>query len=580
MDDYQINLIRLDSSDPQQQLSGLSFFAVLKETELSDEVMDKLIELSENASSQVAEVAGSIISQTVTKREHKALEAIVIKKLRSDNPEKLTMRDFDWSVKLKTKPLKKALESYLEKCTDPIHVSWLVKNLPKHYPDHQQVAILKSFLTWGDDRIVANTIEGLEYLKDADTTHLFIKMLLHPSHRVRAMAAKALAMVNPESTQVVIEQMLQKIDEPDMIKAACYAIKNLKCPEQFLKSLIPLLEIKQIKESAINTVAWIIFQQVSDMLKASGFEVDNTKKAAVINSVVEELKKQCCRNCFYALEQLSEPDTCNIRTEEKDIRLIIPKVEPENAKQIAEKNKRKTLSFFARLIYRPTSEDIKLVSFKSAYIPFWHIVAQANVEYVREKPFKMNFEENVKEIKIGDNYYKIDNNTLDLPVHEKCNYEKTGEICLDAVNSEKVSLKYVDCEHKPPSPENDKDQDINFVTAKVKAATILRDLIHDLMSPLKAIEIIEQKVLIKKLLLYYRPVYCFEYYWEDKDKKLVVEVDGVTGKISQGRNFKTMQKAAVSQNHLFDIGADAIGLVIPGGEIAAKLALALMGKRK
>ena len=106
-------------------------------------------------------------------------------------------------------------------------------------------------------------------------------------------------------------------------------------------------------------------------------------------------------------------------------------------------------------------------------------------------------------------------------------------------------------------------------------------MIFDTMKPLKAIEIITQSLKIEKLNLCFRPVYVYEYTWEAKNQHVVFEIDAITGKVSEGRVLgKSNEGEFLSEASLFDIGADAIGLVVPGGEIAAKIARAFIGKHK
>jgi hypothetical protein len=53
----------------------------------------------------------------------------------------------------------------------------------------------------------------------------------------------------------------------------------------------------------------------------------------------------------------------------------------------------------------------------------------------------------------------------------------------------------------------------------------------------------------------------------------VVEVDALTGETTTANALKVSQLTRmVSRDALFDIGADTVGLLVPGGGIAVKLA--------
>ena len=59
-----------------------------------------------------------------------------------------------------------------------------------------------------------------------------------------------------------------------------------------------------------------------------------------------------------------------------------------------------------------------------------------------------------------------------------------------------------------------------------------------------------------------------------------MELDGVTGAISSGsRVFTEYLGKALDQDFLFDIGADAAGMLVPGGSIAVKAARKYMSKK-
>jgi hypothetical protein len=84
-------------------------------------------------------------------------------------------------------------------------------------------------------------------------------------------------------------------------------------------------------------------------------------------------------------------------------------------------------------------------------------------------------------------------------------------------------------------------------------------------------------------VLFRSPVYAFEYDWTSKGKRSVIEFDALTGDANPG-GTKLSDKfgGIVTRDLLFDVTADAIGLVVPGGSIAVKLVKAVVdkGKRK
>ena len=57
-----------------------------------------------------------------------------------------------------------------------------------------------------------------------------------------------------------------------------------------------------------------------------------------------------------------------------------------------------------------------------------------------------------------------------------------------------------------------------------------------------------------------------------------MEVDALTGEVKTATSLKMQITRRVSRDALFDIGADTVGLLIPGGSIAVKLVRVALDK--
>jgi hypothetical protein len=111
------------------------------------------------------------------------------------------------------------------------------------------------------------------------------------------------------------------------------------------------------------------------------------------------------------------------------------------------------------------------------------------------------------------------------------------------------------------------------VPPEQRASAIVRQLLAKLMRPLQADTVFEESLAVEALELYYRPIWAFEFHHPAKDKRGVVEVDALTGETRTATALKVSHLTRmVSKDALFDIGADTVGLIVPGGSIAVKLA--------
>ncbi len=110
------------------------------------------------------------------------------------------------------------------------------------------------------------------------------------------------------------------------------------------------------------------------------------------------------------------------------------------------------------------------------------------------------------------------------------------------------------------------------VPPEIRASFVMRQALQVMLKPVQADVIFEEVVTVEAIDLYYRPIFAFEFRWKPKDKTAVAEFDGVTGDMRNAKSLRQQMNIPISRDALFDIGADTIGMIVPGGNIAVKLA--------
>jgi hypothetical protein len=85
---------------------------------------------------------------------------------------------------------------------------------------------------------------------------------------------------------------------------------------------------------------------------------------------------------------------------------------------------------------------------------------------------------------------------------------------------------------------------------------------------------------IKRLTLYFRPSYAFEFKERSTGKVRVLEVDAVTGQVRAGSVFKREMVEVFSESEVFKIGRDVALALVPGGEAAKVLVTRIVEKQK
>lgn len=239
-------------------------------------------------------------------------------------------------------------------------------------------------------------------------------------------------------------------------------------------------------------------------------------------------------------------------------------------------------SGLSSLLSRPKGEDIKITYEEKRYEPFWLIEFRTSYAYDRLRKFPVQISgPEVQSVTIANlNFTPCEDKKLGrviiVPGTEQCKEEHQGVSYFDGISGEKRDYSYAfrfrleeieDLENYP-------FQGV-VIPPEIRASFVVRQVLQELMKPLQADKVSEEKITLSRIELYYRPVYAFEYHWIPKERQGVAEFDGLTGEMrTGGRTFKQAVKAVLKKDLLFDLGADALGMIVPGGSIAVKLARA------
>jgi hypothetical protein len=120
------------------------------------------------------------------------------------------------------------------------------------------------------------------------------------------------------------------------------------------------------------------------------------------------------------------------------------------------------------------------------------------------------------------------------------------------------------------------------IPPQVRATAVVRQVLAEVIKPVQNAQVIhEESVQVETVELNFRPVYALEYEWAAKAKRAIVEFDALTGEMAGGgKKLSAQIKGMVNRDLLFDITADAAGMLVPGGSIAVKLVKAVVDRSK
>jgi hypothetical protein len=231
------------------------------------------------------------------------------------------------------------------------------------------------------------------------------------------------------------------------------------------------------------------------------------------------------------------------------------------------------------LFSRPKDEDFELLYKEKRYQPFWHIICTAHYVYERRRqyPLKVGGPE-VKSVTIEGTTYDATSGTITLSGLEHCREELREETLVDGYTNEADPaladyLQYPTTVIEEDDLDDFQPQDAIVVPPQARATATVRDVLIGMIKSVQADRIIEDRVGVECVDLYYRPVYAFQYRWIPKAKETVIEYDALTGKLQAGgKTFQQYMGRFLDPEFLFDIGAETVDLLVPGGGLAIKLA--------
>ncbi|HRY91486.1 MAG TPA: hypothetical protein P5229_04070 [Candidatus Gracilibacteria bacterium] len=260
-----------------------------------------------------------------------------------------------------------------------------------------------------------------------------------------------------------------------------------------------------------------------------------------------------------------------IKVQGEKLLLIQDVLDWEKARKEAAAYKVKALGMINQFFLKPKAEDVSIVYEEKRYQAFWHIVGNSCFEYKRKVNYKVPVETVVMDVELYGDDYRVnkEDHSFDLPAVEHCKENYREEMMVDA-HTDQVGdfTKYLKAHSRQiKSTEDLLKEGAMVVSLQTKASFLVRKVLNELVKPYKADEVVDEKIAIEELSLYFYPVYTFEYLWAAKDKRAVIEFDGVTGEIRKGKKITDRLVNSFTAGDLYDF-AKEVANFFPGGSLA------------
>lgn len=245
----------------------------------------------------------------------------------------------------------------------------------------------------------------------------------------------------------------------------------------------------------------------------------------------------------------------------------------EKAREMANEQKLKSFGMLSSLLSRPKTEDIEISYEEKRYDAFWRVLGSARFEYKRRKAYKVAVEKVVQDVEILSTNFHVLPGTSSFEIEgiEHCVEEYQEESIVDAQtgNPDATFGKYVSYLSQQIDTTDTLTKDgTPIVALEAKPAFIVRKVVNALIKPIQADTILDEQIGITELALYFVPIYTFEFFWKNKDKRVAISFDGVTGELRPKANKITERlRKSFTNDEIFEFGKEVANFV-PGGGLA------------
>ena len=269
---------------------------------------------------------------------------------------------------------------------------------------------------------------------------------------------------------------------------------------------------------------------------------------------------------------------------------LTPQFSVDTAHDRIEQKKMSLVAGMLGVLSRTKPEELQLTATENRLEPFWLVSASSKTRYDRAATYTVTT--TAKDAKsvtlLGQDLALVPpakgEPTFKLTAVEHCVQELRIQQTFDAVTGTKTDFqKYANFARvEIPDLGTFNPEGILLIPPQIRATAVVRQVTAEVVKPVKNAQAIhEERVDIETIDLNFRPVYAFEYEWVTKNKKVIIEFDALTGEIrTGGKKLRDQIKGILTRDLLFDVTADAIGTLVPGGSIAVKLVKAVVDRNK
>lgn len=231
-----------------------------------------------------------------------------------------------------------------------------------------------------------------------------------------------------------------------------------------------------------------------------------------------------------------------------------------------------TMAKIGSFLSRPRDDEFETIYRERRLQPFYHIACTATMTYERTKEYRVPVDPNVVSVEAEGKTHTVDSGAFTISGTERCHEEIHRAAYYDGISGRADPGAALYLGHNSSVIDADAlasaaSDGAVVVPPQAKASMLVRDVLANSIERIVADRVIEEKLSIRHIDLYYRPVYAFRYRWQGREA--VVEFDGVTGEArTGGSTFEQFLGRAIDAEFLINAGVEAAGILIPGARLA------------
>ncbi|HEY5821824.1 MAG TPA: hypothetical protein VIT20_07600 [Propionibacteriaceae bacterium] len=232
-----------------------------------------------------------------------------------------------------------------------------------------------------------------------------------------------------------------------------------------------------------------------------------------------------------------------------------------------------TVARIGGLLNRTGADDYECVYRERRLQPFWRLHSRSIAAYERMRTFVVPVAPEVRAVTVHGDVRSVDRGAYRIDGLESCREDTQREAMFDGLTrleNPGLSATYLGFQAAVTNADElarAAQAGTVVVPPTSKSSSLVREVVSSAIGRIEADRILEERLIVDAVDLFYRPVYAFRYHHAGKEA--VIEFDGLTGEARPGgATFEQYLGKVLEPRFLLDAGIEAVNMFVPGTQLA------------